>query len=197
MTHYDPNNDPERRETIITETVVSPAHTSETVETVVVRESNTGWWIAGILGGLVLIAVLWILFARGPDPQTDEALLEAQMDAAAAQAQADAALIQGQVAGAQASVDIARADAARSQAEAVRAAELGDEFLLPQGEKVARGARRMRGMFADNPSREALRRLTPHPSLRDTFSPEGRRMVGGGESRALAVLSLRHAPVLR
>ena len=102
MTHYDPNNDPERRETIITETVVSPAHTSETVETVVVRESNTGWWIAGILGGLVLIAVLWILFARGPDPQTDEALLEAQMDAAAAQAQADAALIQGQVAGAQA-----------------------------------------------------------------------------------------------
>ena len=122
MTHYDPNNDPERRETIITETVVSPAHTSETVETVVVRESNTGWWIAGILGGLVLIAVLWILFARGPDPQTDEALLEAQMDAAAAQAQADAALIQGQVAGAQASVDIARADSARSQAEAVRAA---------------------------------------------------------------------------
>jgi len=122
VTHYDPNHDPERRETIITETIVSPAHVTETVETVVVRESNTGWWIAGILGGLVLIAVLWILFARGADPQTDEALLEAQLDAAAAQAQADNALIQGQVAGAQASVDIARADAARSQAEAVRAA---------------------------------------------------------------------------
>ncbi len=122
MTHYDPKNDPERRETIITETIVSPAHVTETVETVVVRESNTGWWIAGILGGVVLIAVLWILFARGADPQTDAALLEAQMDAAAAQAQADSALIQGQVAGAQASVDIARADAARSQADAVRAA---------------------------------------------------------------------------
>lgn len=122
MTHYDPNNDPGRRETIITETVVSPAQVTETVETVVVRESNTGWWIAGILGGVVLIAVFWILFARGPDTQSDEALLEAQMDAAAAQAQADSALIQGQVAGAQASVDIARADAARSQADAIRAA---------------------------------------------------------------------------
>jgi hypothetical protein len=121
VTHSDPNNDPERRETIITETIVSPAHVTETVETVVVRESNTGWWIAGILGGAVLIAVFWIL-SRGPDAQSDEALLEAQLDTAAAQAQADSALIQGQVAGAQASVDIARADAARSQADAVRAA---------------------------------------------------------------------------
>ena len=122
MTQYDPNTDPSRRETIITETIVSPAHVTETVETVVVRESNAGWWIAGILGGVVLIAVFWILFARGGEPQTDEALLEAQMDAATAQAQADSALIQGQVAGAQASVDIARADAARSQADAIRAA---------------------------------------------------------------------------
>ena len=78
--------------------------------------------IAGILGGVVLIAVLWILFARGPDPRSDQALIEAQMDAATAQAQADSALIQGQVAGAQASVDIARADADRSQADAIRAA---------------------------------------------------------------------------
>jgi len=102
----------------------TPVYT-ETVETTVVRESSTGWWIAGILGGAVMIAVLWILFARGPNPQTDEALLQAQANAAAAQAQADSALIQGQiqgqVAGAQASVEIARAEAARSQAEAVRA----------------------------------------------------------------------------
>jgi hypothetical protein len=123
VTQYDPNLDPaDRRETIVTETVLTPDHVTESVETVVVRDSNTGWWIAGILGGLVLIAVLWILFARGPGPQSDEALMEAQLDAAAAQAQADSALIQGQVAGAQASVDIARADAARSQADAVRAA---------------------------------------------------------------------------
>jgi hypothetical protein len=122
MNHYDANNDPERRETIVTETVVSPGHVTETVETVVVRESNTGWWVAGILAGAVLIAVLWILFARGAEPQADDALRQAQMDAATAQAQADSALIQGQVAGAQASVDIARADAARSQADAVRAA---------------------------------------------------------------------------
>lgn len=126
MTQYDPNdpnrippNTPVYSETVVTE---APAYT-ETVETVVVRESsNTGWWIAGILGGLVIIAVLFILFSRGAEPQTDEALLQAQADAAAAQAQADSALIQGQVAGAQASVDIARADAARSQAEAIRAA---------------------------------------------------------------------------
>jgi hypothetical protein len=123
VTQYDPNSDPaDRRESIITETVVSPAPVTESVETLVVRDSSTGWWIAGILGGVVLVAVLWILFARSAEPQTDEALLEARMDAATAQAQADSALIQGQVAGAQASVDIARADAARSQAEAARAA---------------------------------------------------------------------------
>lgn len=115
MTQYDPNTDPTRLPP------AGPTYT-ETTETVVVRESNTGWWIAGILGGGVLIAVLWILFARGPDPQTDTALLQAQADAAAAQAQADSAVIQGQVAGAQASVDIARADAVRSQADAIRAA---------------------------------------------------------------------------
>ena len=108
MTQHDPNTDLTR---------VPPPVYTETVETVVVRESNTGWLIAGILGGTVLIAVLWILFARGPDPQSDQALIDARMDTAAAQAQADSALIQGQVAGAQASVDIAR-----SQADAVRVA---------------------------------------------------------------------------
>lgn len=126
MTQYDPN-DPTRvppGTPIHTETVVTgtPGYT-ETVETTVVREANnTGWWIAGILGGLVVIAVLFILFARGGEPASDEALLQAQADAAAAQAAADSALLQGQVAGAQASVDIARADASRSQAEAIRAA---------------------------------------------------------------------------
>lgn len=117
MTQYDPNLD---RRPLPTE---PPVYT-ETVETTVVREANnTGWWIAGILGGLVLIAVLWILFSRGSQtPATDAALLDAQADLAAAQAQADAAAIQGQVAGAQASVDIARADAIRAQAEAARSA---------------------------------------------------------------------------
>ena len=123
MTQYDPNLDPARPgDPVVTETVVTRTPVTESVETVVVRDSNTGWWIAGILGGLVLIAVLWILFARGPAPTDDAALLEAQADAAAAQAAADQAAIAGQVAGAQATVDIARADAARSQAEATRAA---------------------------------------------------------------------------
>jgi hypothetical protein len=119
VTQFDPDLDPVRPgEPAVRETVVT-----ETVETVVVRESNTGWWIAGILGGLVLVAVLWILFSRGPTPVTEDALLEAQADAVAAQAQAqaDRTAIAGQVAGAQASVDIARADAARSSAEAARA----------------------------------------------------------------------------
>lgn len=122
MTQYDPNLDPvQPGDTVVRETVVTRGPAAETVETVVVRESNTGWWIAGILGGLVLIAVLWILFSRPTGPTTDDALLEAQADAAAAQAQADQVAIAGQVAGAQASVDIARADAARSAAEAARA----------------------------------------------------------------------------
>ena len=119
MTYQDPN-DPN----VVRPIIVNPGEPAyvETVETVVVRESNTGWWIAGILGGVVLIAVMWILFAgRNPD-QTDAQIAQAQADVAAAQANADAAMIQGQVAGAQASVDIARADAARSQADAIRAA---------------------------------------------------------------------------
>ncbi|MCS6625457.1 hypothetical protein N0B44_21325 [Roseibacterium beibuensis] len=128
MTQYDPNLDPRRPidtgdhvdtvETIVT----GPGVVTESVERVVVRESNTGWWIAGILGGVVLVAVLWILFARGSAPETDEALLDARLDAAEAQAQRDAALVQGQVAGAQASVDVARANAAAADAQA-RAAE--------------------------------------------------------------------------
>ena len=125
MTYTDPDLDPRRPapgDTVVTETLVTGPAVSESIETVVVRESNTGWWIAGILGGLVLLAVLWILFARGSEPQSDAALLEAQMDAAAAQAQAEQALIAGQVAGAQASIDMARADAVRAQADASRAA---------------------------------------------------------------------------
>ena len=113
MTYQDPNLDPN---------VPQPPIYTETVETVVVRESNTGWWIAGILGGLVLLAVIFILSTRQGSAPVDDALLQAQADAAAAQAQADAAMINNQVAGVQASVDIARSDAARSQAEAARAA---------------------------------------------------------------------------
>lgn len=115
MTQYDPNTD-----TVEVRTV-EPGYSETVTETVVVRESNTGWWIAGVLGALVLLAVLWILFARG-EPATDDALLDARLDAAEAQAQRDAALVQGQVAGAQASIDVARANAVAADAQA-RAAE--------------------------------------------------------------------------
>jgi len=114
VTHYDPNTDPTRPAT------GEPVFV-ETVETVVVRESNTGWWIAGVLGGAVLIAVMWILFSGQGGNDADARVLEAEAEAAAAQAQADRALMQGQMTGAQASIDIARADAARAQADAVRA----------------------------------------------------------------------------
>lgn len=101
---------------------VPPAGTvyTETVETVVVRDSGMGWWIAGILGGLVLIAAMWILFVGQRPDDTDARMLEAQAAATQAQAASDAAMVQGQISGAQASVEIARADAARAQAEAVR-----------------------------------------------------------------------------
>ncbi len=112
MTHQDPNLDPN---------LPQPPIYTETVETVVVRESSTGWWIAGILAGLVLLAVIFILSTQRDTAPVDDALMQAQADAAAAQAQADAALINSQMSGAQASVDIARSDAARSQAEAQRA----------------------------------------------------------------------------
>lgn len=115
MTQFDPN-EPIRPAT------AGPVVT-ETIETVVVRESNTGWWVAGILGGAVLLAVLWILFARGAEaPTTDQALLQAEAEAAVAQANADQARIDSQVTGAQASVAVARADAARAASDA-RAAE--------------------------------------------------------------------------
>ena len=87
---YDPNLEPVRPgDTVVRETVVTRGP-NETVETVVVRESNTGWWVAGILGGLVLIAVLWILFSRPAGTPTDDALLEAQVEAAAAHLDATA-----------------------------------------------------------------------------------------------------------
>lgn len=116
MTHVDPN-DPNRTTVIVEpESVVT-----ETTETVVVRESNVGWWIAGILGGLVIIAVMFILFSRDA-PRTDDQILAAEVAAAEAEAQALQAAAAGQIAGAQASVEVARANAARADADA-RAAQ--------------------------------------------------------------------------
>ncbi|MBX9617154.1 MAG: hypothetical protein K2X25_16295 [Caulobacteraceae bacterium] len=108
---YDPNTTPPRepREPVYTETVI------------VRPESNAGWWVAGGLGAVVLIAVLWILASGGRENDSDALLAEAQADAIAAQAQADQAVLQNQINGARQSVDIARMDAARAQAEAMRA----------------------------------------------------------------------------
>ena len=116
MTHFNPN-DPDR-DTVIVEP--APVY-SETTETVIVRESNTGWWIAGILGGLVLLAVMVILFNRQA-PQTDDQRLAAEVAAAQSESEARQATVAGQIAGAQASVEVARANAARADADA-RAAE--------------------------------------------------------------------------
>jgi len=115
VSQFDP--DPNlARETIV---VTEPVHT----ETVVVeRESNTGWWVAGGLAAVVLIAVFWLLANGGRDEQTQARLVEARADALAAEAQANQAVLQSQITGAQQSVEIARSDAARAQADAIRAA---------------------------------------------------------------------------
>lgn len=119
MSQYDPNLDPNIEINRIPPS--QPVYT-ETIETVVVRpESNTGWWVAGILSAVVLIALFWVLASRGSDDTTEMELARAQAEAAQANANADQAIIQGQIAGAQQSVDFARADAARAQAEAARA----------------------------------------------------------------------------
>ena len=96
MTHFNPND--ADRDTVIVEP--APVY-SEATETVIVRESNTGWWIAGILGGLVLLAVMIILFNRQA-PQTDDSLLAAEAAAAQSEAEARQAAAAGQIAGAQA-----------------------------------------------------------------------------------------------
>ena len=128
MTYIDPN-DP-NRPTV----VVDPAPVfTETTETVIVRESNTGWWIAGILGGLVIIAVMFILFSRQA-PQTDEQMLAAEVAAAEAEAQAQQAAVAGQIAGAQASVEVARANAARAEADARAAASRAAEPVVIERE---------------------------------------------------------------
>ena len=116
MTQYDPQTNPRRPlpgEPVYTETVI------------VRRESNTGWWIAGGLAMVIVVAVFWILASRATPPagDTEARLAEAQAAQAVAQAQAsaDVAAVQGQIAGGQQSVALARADAARAQAEALRA----------------------------------------------------------------------------
>lgn len=115
MSQYDPNLDPNR---------VPPAQPAyvETVETVVVRqESNTGWWIAGLLSVAVLVVVMWVLFSRdGDDVQAK--LDTAQAEAAQAVADADRAVVSGQLAAAQQGINAARADAAQARAEASQAA---------------------------------------------------------------------------
>lgn len=119
MSQYDPNLDPNIEINRIPPS--RPVYT-ETIETVVVRpESNTGWWVAGILSAIVLIALFWVLASRGNDDTAELELARAQAEAAEANANADQAVIEGQIAGARQSVDFARADAARAQAEAARA----------------------------------------------------------------------------
>lgn len=119
MSQYDPNLDP--NVDINRKTPSRPVYT-ETLETVVVRpESNTGWWVAGILSAVVLIAVYWALASRGGDDNAEIVLARAEAEAAQANANADQVLIQGQIAGARQGVEFARADAARAQAEAARA----------------------------------------------------------------------------
>ena len=119
MSQYDPNLDP--NVDINRKPPSQPVYT-ETLETVVVLpESNTGWWVAGILSAVVLIALFWVLASGGNGDDAEIELARAKAEAAQANASADQAVIEGQIAGAQQSVAFARADADRAQAEAARA----------------------------------------------------------------------------
>ena len=118
MSQSDPNLDPTRQPNM-------PRSEPIYSETIVVRrESSAGWWIAGVLAAVVLLAVIWILASRATPDDTQARLAEAQAAQAVADAQAasNTAAIQGQIAGGQQSVDIARANAVQAQADAIRAA---------------------------------------------------------------------------
>ncbi len=94
-------------------------------ETIVIqRESDTGWWVAGILSVLVLLTVIWLV-TRPAESDSDAEIRLAQAEAAAAEAQAtaDAAVTANRVAGARDSVAIAQAQAMEARAEAVRATQ--------------------------------------------------------------------------
>ena len=178
MTHFNPN-DPDR-ETVIVEP--APVY-SETTETVIVRESNTGWWIAGILGGLVLLAVMIILFNRQA-PQTDDQLLAAEAAAAQSEAEAEArqAAAAGQIAGAGARARGSRDDERQADKYGVRytaAAGYDPHGLITLFEKMAR---------LDASSGSSLDRfLASHPATDERIARiEGwiDRMPGRGERHA-------------
>ncbi|RZJ88953.1 MAG: hypothetical protein EON88_20550, partial [Brevundimonas sp.] len=67
MSDFDPAV--ERRTVIETQ----PGHV-DTVETVIVRResSNLGWWIAGGLAALILLAVIWLLATRPAETTTTD-----------------------------------------------------------------------------------------------------------------------------
>lgn len=98
MTHQDP------------EQPVREAYAAETRETTVVRErdSNAGWWIAGVVALAAIAAVLWMVLASNQGADDMEDALEA-------------ARMEAQLAGAQAQIDAAGDAAARAAADAARA----------------------------------------------------------------------------
>jgi hypothetical protein len=92
---------------------------SETVETVVVREPSNAaqWWIAGLLGLVAVILLVWLFVGRQADTVPADQLSEA-----AIQAELDQARLAGELGMAERSADIARSDAMRATAEAQQAA---------------------------------------------------------------------------
>ncbi|MBC1183074.1 hypothetical protein HF680_10465 [Brevundimonas sp. WCHBH090558] len=92
-------------------------------ETIIVeRESTTGWWLAALLGAIVIGVALW-LFTRPSDRDPSAELRLAQAEAAAADAQATAqsALLRNSEAEARDSIALAQAQAMAARAEADRA----------------------------------------------------------------------------
>lgn len=130
MTDQDPHYQETTRTTV---SQVDPYHPGEpaqvrTTETTVAgRQSNTAWWIAGIVALAAIIGVVWMVVSTN---ETQQEVLVAEGDVAAVEDAIADARLQGQLEGAQdglaaasaarASADRAAAEAAAARAEAAR-----------------------------------------------------------------------------
>lgn len=98
-----------------------PAQVRTTETTVAGRQSNTAWWIAGVVAVAAIVGVVWMVVSTN---ETQQDALVAEADAGAIQDAISDARLQGQLEGAQdglAAASAARASADRAAAEAAAA----------------------------------------------------------------------------
>lgn len=121
-----------------------PAQVRTTETTVAGRQSNTAWWIAGIVALAAIVGVVWMVVSTN---ETQQDALVAEADATAIQDAISDARLQGQLEGAQdglaaasaarASADRAAAEAAAARAEASRSEPPEVVIVQPANEPAA------------------------------------------------------------